>query len=94
MTHPVLTASPSDTMRHIQRTMKKNRITGIPIAAEDRELLGIVFVDDIISALDGGWIEEPAALHMTTQVMVLQETMPISFCVSFFNKYSFGASLC
>ena len=90
MTHPVLTASPSDTMRHIQETMKKNRITGIPITAEDRELLGIVSMDDIINALVGGWIDEPAALHMTSQVMVLQETMPISFCVSFFNKYSFG----
>ena len=90
MTHPVLTASPSDTMRHIQETMKKNRITGIPICAEDRELVGIVSMDDIINALVGGWIDEPAALHMTPHVMVLQETMPISFCVSFFNKYSFG----
>ena len=90
MTHPVLTASPSDTMRRIQKTMKKNRITGVPITDENRELVGIVSMDDIMNALDGGWIEEPAALHMTTQVMVLQETMPISFCVSFFNKYSFG----
>ena len=90
MTHPILTASPSDTMRHIQQMMKKNNITGIPITGENGSLIGIVSVDDIINALDGGWIEDPAALHMTTQVMVLQETMPLSFCVSYFNKYSFG----
>ncbi len=90
MTHPILTASPSDSLRHIQQVMKKNRITGIPITGENRELIGIVSVEDIMNALDGGWIEDPAALHMTTQVMVLQETMPISFCVSYFNKYSFG----
>lgn len=90
MTHPILTARPSDTLRHIQQVMKKNRITGVPITGGDGELIGIVSVEDIMNALDGGWIEDPAALHMTTQVMVLQETMPISFCVSYFNKYSFG----
>ncbi len=90
MTHPILTAGPSDSLRHIQQVMKKNRITGVPITGENRELIGIVSVEDIMNALDGGWIEDPAALHMTTQVMVLQETMPISFCVSYFNKYSFG----
>ena len=35
MTHPILTASPSDTMRHIQQMMKKNNITGIPITGEN-----------------------------------------------------------
>lgn len=90
MTHPILTARPSDTLRHIQGIMKKNKITGVPIAEEDGTLLGIVSMDDIVTALDSGWIEEAASLHMTTRVIVLEETMSLSFCVSYFNKYSFG----
>jgi CBS domain-containing protein len=90
MTHPILTARAADTLRHIQGVMKKNHITGVPIADEGNALLGIVSMDDIVSALDGGWIEDPAGLHMTTNVIVLQDTMSLSFCVSYFNKYPFG----
>ncbi len=90
MTHPILTARPSDTLRQIQQTMKKNRITGVPVTDTAGTLLGIVSMDDIISALDSGWIEDPAALHMTTKVIVLRDTMSLSFCVSYFNRFSFG----
>ena len=90
MTHPILTARAADTLRHIQGVMKKNHITGVPIADEGNALLGIVSMDDIVSALDGDWIEDPAGLHMTTNVIVLQDTMSLSFCVSYFNKYAFG----
>lgn len=90
MTHPILTARPSDSLRHIQQVMKNNRITGIPVSDEHSTLLGIVSMDDIVKALDNGWIDDPAALHMTTKVIALQDNMSLSFCVSYFNKYSFG----
>jgi CBS domain-containing protein/anti-sigma regulatory factor (Ser/Thr protein kinase) len=90
MTHPILTARPSDSLRHIQQVLKKNRITGIPIADDQGSLLGIVSMDDIVNALDNGWIEDPAGLHMTSKVIVLEDTMSLSFCVSYFNRYSFG----
>lgn len=90
MTHPILTARPSDTLRQIQHIMKKNRITGVPVSDESYSLLGIVSMDDIVCALDNGWIDDQAALHMTTKVIVLQDNMSLSFCVSYFNKYSFG----
>jgi len=70
--------------------MKHNRITGIPIADSGNSLLGIISMDDIINALDNGWIEDAASLHMTTSVIVLEDSMSLSFCVSYFNKYSFG----
>jgi len=90
MTHPILTAHPADTLRQIQQVMKQNHITGIPVADDNHTLLGIVSMDDIVNALDNGWIGDPAGLHMTTNVIVLQDTMSLSFCVSFFNKYSYG----
>ncbi|MBN2811141.1 MAG: CBS domain-containing protein, partial [Spirochaetales bacterium] len=89
MTHHILTGKPSESLRDIREVMRKNRITGIPIA-DQGTLLGIVSMDDIITALDEGWMDDPASLHMTTKVIVLQDTMSLSFCVSYFNKYSFG----
>lgn len=90
MTHPILTARPGDTLRSIQQVMKKNRITGIPIADENDRLLGIVSMDDVMTALDNGWIGDAAGLHMTTNVIVLQDTMSLSLCVTYFNKYGYG----
>lgn len=90
MTHPILTAKPSDTLRQIQHVMKGNHITGVPIADATNSLLGIISMDDIVSALDNGWINDPAGLHMTTSVIVLEDSMSLSFCVTYFNKYSYG----
>lgn len=90
MTSHILTATASDTLRDIQQIMKKNHITGIPITDKTQTLLGIISMDDIVNGLDNGWMDDQAGLHMTTNVIVLQESMSLSFCVSYFNKYSFG----
>jgi CBS domain-containing protein len=69
--------------------MKANGITGMPVA-EDGRLFGIVSMDDIVSALEGGWIDESVDQHMTRNVVVLEEDMPLSFGASYFDKYRFG----
>ncbi len=89
MSSQIICASPGDSLRSIQQIMKKNCITGVPVT-EGSNLAGIVSMDDIVNAFDGGWIDESAEKHMTKNIIVLQDTMPVSFCVSYFNKYKFG----
>ena len=89
MTTPVITATRSEPLRRIQWLMRSHGITGIPIA-EDERLFGIVSLDDIIRALDLGYINNPAGQHMTHQVIVLDEDMPLSFAIRFFEKYTYG----
>jgi CBS domain-containing protein len=89
MNSAVITAKKNDTMRHIQAVMRENYITGIPII-EDLRLVGIVSVDDIVTALDKGFIDCPAAERMTTNVIVLEDDMPLSFAISYLNKYRYG----
>jgi CBS domain-containing protein len=89
MSSAVITVTRSQTLREAQALMKANRITGMPVA-EDGRLFGIVSMDDIVSALEGGWIGEPVETHMTRNVVVLEEDMPLSFGASYFEKYQFG----
>lgn len=89
MTKDVITAKPQDTLREIQQLMKTNRITGVPVT-QGNTLAGIVSMDDIVNAFDKNWIDEECENHMTHNIIVLQETMPLSFAVSYFNKYRFG----
>lgn len=89
MTRTLITATRSDTLRHVQHLMKEHKITGVPIA-EGARLLGIVSMDDIIRALDDGTIDQPAATAMSTQLIVLEDDMPLSFGISYMDKYRFG----
>ncbi len=89
MTGALITARREDSLRFIQNLMKENYITGVPIA-EDRRLLGIVSIDDIVTALDSGYIDESAEHHMTRNVIVLEDDMPLSFAISYLNKFRFG----
>jgi CBS domain-containing protein len=89
MNSAVISARSTDTIRRIQSVMRENYISGLPIS-DKKELLGIVSIEDIIKALEGGYIDEQAEKHMTKNVIVLQDDMPLSFAISYLNKYRYG----
>jgi CBS domain-containing protein/anti-sigma regulatory factor (Ser/Thr protein kinase) len=89
MVTAVVTAKKTDSLRHIQALMRENYITGIPIT-DGGVLLGIVSIDDIVTALDKGFINSTAEERMTRDVIVLEDDMPLSFAISYLNKYRYG----
>jgi CBS domain-containing protein/anti-sigma regulatory factor (Ser/Thr protein kinase) len=89
MVTAVITGSKGQTLRHIQAVMRENHITGIPIV-EGQNLVGLVSIDDIVTALDKGYIDQPVEERMTQNVIVLQDDMPLSFAISYLNKYRYG----
>jgi CBS domain-containing protein/anti-sigma regulatory factor (Ser/Thr protein kinase) len=89
MATSIITANKTQTLRHIQALMRENCITGIPIV-EDKKVIGLVSIDDIVTALDKGYIDSPVEKYMTRNVIVLQDDMPLSFAISYCNKYRFG----
>jgi CBS domain-containing protein/anti-sigma regulatory factor (Ser/Thr protein kinase) len=89
MSSGLVTASKTETLRTIQHRMKEASITGVPIV-EDKRLLGIVSMHDILTAFDDGTIDDIAEKHMTRNIKVLEDDMPLSFAISYFNKYQYG----
>ena len=89
MATAVITGNKDQTLRHIQAIMRENHITGIPIV-EGPRLVGLVSIDDIVTALDKGYIDLPVEERMTKNVIVLQDDMPLSFAISYLNKYRYG----
>ena len=85
----VVTAKKTDTMRHVQGLMRDNRVSGVPIL-EDKKLLGIVTIENIIMALDHGYIEKIVEDHMTKDVIVLEDDMPLSFAITYLNRFRYG----
>jgi len=89
MTSSVITASTTARLRHVQDLMREHAITAVPIMDGER-LLGIVSIGDIIQALDSGTMERPASEVMSSSVVTLDEDMPLSFAVTYFDRYKYG----
>ena len=89
MTTAILTGNKKQTMRHIQALLRENKVAGIPIV-EDKHLIGLVSTEDIINALEKGYIDSPVEERMTKNVIHLQDDMPVSFAISYLNKYRYG----
>ena len=87
--HDIISVVRTDTMHFAQNLMKRNHISGVPVV-EGRRLFGIVSINDIILALEGGWIGEPCQKHMATNLVVLEEDMPLAFALKYFENYIFG----
>ncbi|MGH0053258.1 MAG: CBS domain-containing protein [Sphaerochaetaceae bacterium] len=88
MTTNLVTATKDTPLREIQHIMRGQQVTGLPIVLGKR-LIGIVSMDDIIQALDQGYIDEKAQDHMTRNLIVLEDDMPISFAISYFDRFSY-----
>ena len=89
MTRPPITAAPGDTLRSIQHLMKAQRISGVPIT-DGGALLGIVSIEDIIRALDKGYIDDPAEQHMARSVVTLRDSFTLVRAVAEFDRHEFG----
>ena len=89
MTSSVICARKTDSLRHIQALMRENYITGVPVT-EDKKLLGLVSIEDIVNALSNGYIDATAEEKMTRDLIVLEEDMPLSFAISYRNKYRYS----
>jgi CBS domain-containing protein/anti-sigma regulatory factor (Ser/Thr protein kinase) len=89
MTKPPITAAPTDSLRAIQHLMKQHRFSGVPITENDT-LLGIVSIEDIIHALDHGYIDAPAGQYMTRQPVTLRDHYSLLRAVAEFDRHGFG----
>lgn len=89
MSKPPITAAPTDTLRAIQHLMKSRRISGVPISDGDN-LLGLVSIEDIIRALDKGYIDDRAEQHMTRNAITLRDHFSLVRAVAEFDRHEFG----
>jgi CBS domain-containing protein/anti-sigma regulatory factor (Ser/Thr protein kinase) len=90
MTAKVVTFPPTATFREIQLSLKEHRFSGTPIVGEAGVLLGIVSIDDIISAFDNGHIDDPVGDLMTREVVTIPQNYSVIAASNLFHKHHFG----
>jgi len=88
MTKKIFAVSRNCTMRDVQTVMKNNGISGVPVV-DDRHVVGIISMHDIVIAFEKSHLNDPVTQHMTPDVQTLSEEVPLSFAISAFSKYSY-----
>jgi predicted transcriptional regulator len=84
-----IVAAPTDSLRMIQNLMKTHRFSGVPIIQDDK-LLGMITIEDIINALDKGYINDPAERWMTRNMVTLRGHYSLVRAVAEFARHGFG----
>jgi anti-sigma regulatory factor (Ser/Thr protein kinase)/CBS domain-containing protein len=88
MTRKVFAVTRTCTMRDVQAIMKSNAISGVPVV-DNKHVVGLISVHDIMNAYEQGWMQDPVAKHMATGVRTLAEEQPLSFAMSAFSKFPY-----
>lgn len=88
MTSKVFAVSRNCTMRDVQNIMKNNGVTGLPVV-DNKRVVGIVTMNDLMNALETGAMEQRVTKWMVGEVQTLAEDMPLSFGISAFGKFPF-----
>jgi len=83
------TILPGNTLRDAQIMMRDARVSGIPVI-KDNIMVGIVTIEDVIQALDHGYIEEPIERWMTRDVVTVESNWPLNRAMSILDRTRFG----
>jgi len=90
MTREVIVMGPDRKVNQAKEMMRIKKITGIPIIDDEKNLIGIISIEDIIYALETNNTNSPIKSIMTTDVVAIKETDNLLQIVDIFEKYKFG----
>ena len=90
MTKDVISFPPSATFREIQLCLKKRRFSGAPIVDENNHLLGIISIDDILTAFDVNLINCPVESFMTQNLITIPRAYSVITASNLFQKHKVG----
>lgn len=75
---------------HAKELMKIKKISGMPVVDEERRLVGIISIEDIIHALEFNKINDPIRRIMSTQVVTIHCGDSLAAVVDKFENYKYG----
>lgn len=90
MTYNVLTLSATERVSRAKEIMRERKISGIPVVNENRQVLGIISIDDIIHWLEKHELEAEIGRFMTRDVICVRADQPIIEIMKNFKRYKFG----
>lgn len=89
MSPDVISVTPTDTMTEVRKLLLDNRISGLPVV-EHEKLTGIISLDNFITCIMNGRMNEAVSDHMTVEVVSFYPEEPLIHAISKFEKLGYG----
>ncbi|MGI6224890.1 MAG: CBS domain-containing protein [Peptococcales bacterium] len=89
MTTCVVTVSPDMTMREAKEIMRLKNVSGTPVVDNERRLLGIVSIADVVQALDDQVLDKLVKERMTVNVCTVKPHDTVNTALSLFRKHQY-----
>jgi len=90
MTKNVIFFDENVTFREIQLKLKEKKISGVPILDKKKNIVGIVSIDDIITAFDKNYIDDKITNYFTREVVTAPQNFSVVYAIRKFEKYRVG----
>jgi len=90
MSRKVIFFRKNATFREIQLKLKEKKISGIPILDEERNIIGIVSIDDIITAFDMGYVDNKITDYMSRDVITIPQNFSVVSAINRLEKFKVG----
>jgi CBS domain-containing protein/anti-sigma regulatory factor (Ser/Thr protein kinase) len=90
MSTNVVEISGDKKIAHAKELMKIKKISGMPVVDENKKLIGIISIEDIIHALEFNKINDPIRKIMSPQVVTIHRDDSLAQVVDKFDNYKYG----
>lgn len=76
--------------REIQLKLKEKKISGVPILDNKKNVMGIVSIDDVITAFDKGYIDNKITDYMSRDVITIPQNFSVVSAINRLEKFKVG----
>lgn len=90
MTYDVMSLTSDQKVKQAKEIMRLKKISGLPIVNKNKQVIGIISIDDIIHWLENQQLEANIGQFMTRDVVCVQEDHSIMEIMKKFKRYRYG----
>ena len=89
MAKNVITVAPECSIRELKELLRVKRISGVPVVKDDT-LIGLISIENVISALEKGEMAATVGEKMTTRIQAVRADESVVSAVNLFARFGYG----
>jgi len=90
MSRKVIFFKENATFREIQLKLKEKKISGVPILDNKKNIVGIISIDDVITAFDKGYVDKKITDYMSREVITIPRNFSVVSAINRLEKFKVG----
>ena len=90
MSRKVIFFKENSTFREIQLKLKEKKISGVPILDNRKNIVGIVSIDDVITAFDKDYVDNEITDYMRRDVITVPQNFSVVSAINRLEKFKVG----